>query len=286
MNDKIILRPASDLPLDALTDLFNRSFEGYFVSFDMTPEVFAARLAREQTDLALSRIAVAEGEPVAVTLLSVRGRSCRCAGMGTVASWRRRGLGRRLMEQVVPLLRDRGFDRLLLEVFQQNDAAIALYRDAGLEIVRPLLGYELAAGAGPAPMGVGLVEIDASEVARAVAAEGEPNLPWQLDAPTLAGGGPPAVGYAVRDGEGETKAWALLNGPVPPRPRILGLVVARSCRRQGWGRRMIAALRHLYAGRGLEIPPVVPEDVADAFLTRVGFVRSPLFQFEMECRLS
>jgi len=286
MSGDVTLRSASELSLDALTDLFNRAFEGYFVSFNMTPDVFAARLAREQTDLALSRIAVAGDEPAAITLLSVRGRSCRCAGMGTVASWRRRGLGRRLMEGVVPPLRDLGFERFLLEVIQQNEAAIALYRDAGLEITRPLLGYELAPGAGPPADDGGLVEVDGSEVARAVAAEGEPDLPWQLDAATIAGWGPPSAGYAIRDGDGETKAWALLSDPAAARPRILGLVVARSERRQGWGRRMVAALRHRHGGSGLEVPSVVPEEVADGFLRSLGFIRSPLLQYEMGCRLS
>lgn len=286
MNDDVLLRSAGELSLDALTDLFNRAFEGYFVSFNMTPEVFGARLVREQTDLALSRIAVASGEPAAVALLSVRGRSCRCAGMGTVASWRRRGVGRRLLEGVIPHLRDLGFERFLLEVIQQNEAAIALYRDVGLEITRPLLGYELAPGAGPSADEDRLVEVDGSVVARAVAAEGEPDLSWQLDASALAGWGPPTTGFALRDGDGETKAWALLHDPAAARPKMIGLVVARSCRRQGWGRRMVAALLHRHGESGLEVPAVVPEEVADGFLTSLGFVRSPLLQYEMECRLS
>jgi hypothetical protein len=47
----------------------------------------------------------------------------------------------------------------------------------------------------------------------------------------------------------------------------------------------VAALRQRHGGRGLEIPPIVPEEVADAFLTRLGFVRGPLLQVEMERRL-
>lgn len=286
MSGDVTLLSAGELSLSALTDLFNRAFEGYFVGFKMTPDVFGARLVREQTDLALSRIAVAGGEPAAVALLSVRGRSCRCAGMGTVASWRRRGVGRRLMKGVMPLLRDLGFERFLLEVIQQNEAAIALYRDAGLEITRPLLGYELAPGAGPMADDGGLVEVDVSVVARAVAAEGPPDLSWQLDAAALAGWGPPSVGYALRDGDGETKAWAVLHDPGAARPKLVSLVVQRSCRRQGWGRRMVGVLGHRHGRSGLDVPAVVPEEVADGFLRRLGFVRSPLLQYEMECRLS
>jgi ribosomal protein S18 acetylase RimI-like enzyme len=282
---QITVHSASELTLDALTDLFNRSFEGYFFTFNMTPEVMAARLAREHADLALSRVATAFSEPVAVVLLAVRGSRCRVTGMGTIASARRQGIGRRLMEAVMPLLRERDFKRLSLEVIQQNEAALGLYRAIGLEVTRPLLGYELASAAGPTPVAGDLSVVDATEVARAVAAEGATDLPWQLDAAQVAGWGPPAIGYVLRGDDSKPKAWALVYDPTAPQIKILGFVVARCCRREGWGQKLLAALRHRHEGRFWEIPALVPEGLADDFLTRMGFVRSTLKQFEMASSL-
>jgi RimJ/RimL family protein N-acetyltransferase len=52
-------------------------------------------------------------------------------GMGVVPSWRRRGVGSRLIEAALRLARERCFVRIELEVYADNHPAIALYKKFG-----------------------------------------------------------------------------------------------------------------------------------------------------------
>jgi ribosomal protein S18 acetylase RimI-like enzyme len=55
-------------------------------------------------------------------------------GMGVDAAYRRRGIGRRLIEAAIAKARARGITRIQLEVRADNAAAIALYRSTGFEV--------------------------------------------------------------------------------------------------------------------------------------------------------
>jgi [ribosomal protein S18]-alanine N-acetyltransferase len=54
---------------------------------------------------------------------------------GVHPRWRRRGVGRRLMVRVLELAREMRATRLTLEVRVRNDAAQALYRGFGFEVI-------------------------------------------------------------------------------------------------------------------------------------------------------
>jgi ribosomal protein S18 acetylase RimI-like enzyme len=55
-------------------------------------------------------------------------------GMGVVAGWRGRGLGGRLLDRALDSAPGAGFQRVELEVYASNTAALALYRRRGFEI--------------------------------------------------------------------------------------------------------------------------------------------------------
>ena len=52
-------------------------------------------------------------------------------GMAVRTEWRRRGIGRALVEQCLALAKQRGIEKVELEVFSDNLAAIRLYEHAG-----------------------------------------------------------------------------------------------------------------------------------------------------------
>ena len=52
-------------------------------------------------------------------------------GMGLLPDYRRRGLGRQLATAAIHAARDAGIERIELEVFATNEAAIGLYRTLG-----------------------------------------------------------------------------------------------------------------------------------------------------------
>jgi hypothetical protein len=104
------------------------------------------------------------------------------AAMAVAPDFRGRGLGKNVMKVVLEeavLRKDR---TMILEVFEQNPAAVSLYTGLGFRTVGRLLGYDFN------PQGAGLRasdaeplhEIDPLMVARLIVTEGEPDLPWML----------------------------------------------------------------------------------------------------------
>ena len=280
----IELRPALEFDLVTLADTFNRSFEGYFFPFEESPEVFAARLRVDSLDLALSRVAVEGTRPVGILLVAVRGWGCRIAGMGVALEARRRGIGRRLMDEAIEICRSSGLRHMVLEVIEQNEPAVALYQSLGFQRRRRLVGYSLGADGASAiperPPEEVLLEVDPQRVVGQLARGGETDLPWQLSPQTFG-----VQGSHWKAVELEGKAFALIEETGADALTLHALVVPADSRRRGWGRRMIHALAHAYPQRALQIPARVPEDLAAPFLGTLGFKRSELTQLEMDLPL-
>ncbi len=258
-----------------------RSFEGYFFPIRETPEALAARLRFDSLDLGLSRVAMLEERPVGVIWVAVRGSSTRIAAMGVVREARRGGIGRRLMEDAIARTRALGLNRMVLEVIEQNTPAVELYRGLGFQERRRLVGYELDGEPAGLDDGVrddvdALEAADSREVGRLVAAEAEPDLPWQLAAETLATYGPLVHAYHL-DG----KAWAVVQDPGSAAVTLQALIVPRVQRRARWGSRLMRALWLRHDQRTLKIPARVPEDLGGGFFTGLGFRQSRLTQLEM-----
>jgi ribosomal protein S18 acetylase RimI-like enzyme len=55
-------------------------------------------------------------------------------GMGVVAAWRGRGLGRSLLDHALKASPEAGFRRVELEVYASNEIALGLYRSRGFEV--------------------------------------------------------------------------------------------------------------------------------------------------------
>ena len=54
-------------------------------------------------------------------------------GMGVAAAYRRQGIGKRLLSTALDAARKHGLERVQLDVFAANTAAVALYRRAGFK---------------------------------------------------------------------------------------------------------------------------------------------------------
>jgi len=134
------LRPALEFDLEVLAELMTRSFAGYLVPVKETPAGLAARLRYDSIDLALSRVAVLEERPAGIVWVAVRGWSIRIAAMGVVPEARRRGVGRRLMEDAIASIRALGFRHMVLEVIEHNTPAVALSRGLDFRRRRRLVG--------------------------------------------------------------------------------------------------------------------------------------------------
>ncbi len=227
-----------------------------------------------------SRIFVRDGAAVGGALIARRGWTTRLAGMAITPEARRTGVGRTAVLQLLAEANARGDRAMVLEVIEQNTAAVELYRACGFQTVRRLIGF-----AGPPPSDAilqpGLREIDFREVAAAVTRYSLPDLPWQLSGETLAQLTPPNLAYRLND------VWIALSDPTQPIVTIRGLIAEAgpgdgtpSCR-EGEAT-LLRAVMAKYPGREeWRLSAVWPEELA-SMLAPAGLPRSPLTQWQMQ----
>ncbi|HKE20685.1 MAG TPA: GNAT family N-acetyltransferase [Kofleriaceae bacterium] len=270
---------ASHLGLVELAALFTACFEGYLVPVAQPPDALATRIRSEQVDLHLSRVLVAGGEAAGLCLLALRGRRARVAAMGIAAAWRGRGLGRALLDDAIATARAAGADRLCLEVFAQNRAAVALYEAAGFRRIRRLLGHSRpAVTPAPAPEHH-LTDLEA--LATALAAEPERAWPWQLSPHTLVAASPALQVHALG-----REAYACLHPAAPGRLAVRILYVVPAARRKGRARRLLGAIQSIHPDASWDILPIAPEEFSPEALAALGFAPTELHQLEMERSLA
>jgi len=176
-------RPAAELELGRLAGLFTAAYEGYLVPFAIDEQTLRFMVDVYDLDLDASRIALLDGVPVGLANVALRGDRAWIGGIGVTPFGRRRGIGERLMRQVVDQARDRGARVVQLEVIEGNEPALALYEKLGFEHVRHVDVWILDAdpdGAG----GAAETEVDAAhERIRSLRHADEP---WQRDDATVA----------------------------------------------------------------------------------------------------
>ncbi|WP_400162193.1 GNAT family N-acetyltransferase [Brevibacillus sp. TJ4] len=129
-----------------ITKAWNRGFEGYFIPVSMTEELLLQRLAAESYVPSLSVVAYDGDEPIGLVangLRTIDGKTVAWnGGTGVASAYRRRGVGRRLMEASFELYREAGVEVATLEAISKNEQAIALYQQLGYEIVDRLLFWQ------------------------------------------------------------------------------------------------------------------------------------------------
>ncbi|AEI66051.1 GNAT family N-acetyltransferase [Corallococcus macrosporus] len=268
------LAPASDLPPRALSTLFARAFEGYFVPVPDAPALFDARVRGEHISLEESRVARVDGEPVGLVLMARRGRESRVAGMGVVPAWRNRKLGGAMLRPLLDEARARGDARVVLEVIEQNAPAVALYERLGFQRVRRLVGFMGT----PEP----LDEAPAlEEVAPWACARWLPEgLPWQLAPATVMGLASPARAFRLGP------AVAVVADVAPPTLVLRSISVEPSVRGQGVGRKLLRALAARWPGKPLAVSAIVPEGPLGRFFLGAGLAPTPLTQLELSLPLA
>ncbi|MEI7643142.1 MAG: GNAT family N-acetyltransferase [Chloroflexales bacterium] len=231
----ITFTSAATLSLEALADLFTRSFEGYFYPGTTTTEAMARRVRVESLDLCASPVILADGEPAGVALIGRRGDHAWCGGFGVVAAQRGHGLATALTVEMLSRARSTGAGRLTLEVLTRNERAVRICERAGIEITRRLLVMiwhpsDEDDNADPSP----LVEVAPAELLNHFIGMHPAPAAWQRDLPALlvtsglrglaipGDSGPAAYALVTGDTEGlrladlgarnVTSAHALLRG--------------------------------------------------------------------------
>jgi GNAT superfamily N-acetyltransferase len=257
--------PASGLSLEALADLFTRSFEDYFYPGITSVHTLARRVAVENINLLHSVVLRVGGEPAGVALLARRGERAWCAGFGITVPHRGQGHAHRLMGALLHEVREAGAERFSLEVLTRNTPALKVYQAAGMAIQRRLLivSWRPDDSWADDPAAPTLEEANPTElVLRQFAALHHAPAAWQREPAALLALSE-LRGLALREG-GEVVAYALLQGEESARLQDF------AARDEPAARALLAALQRRYASI-LSVNEPAESPLTQAFL-RSGFV--------------
>lgn len=279
--DDLTVRLVSECVSSEVAAALRASFEGYLIPMGVDAEGYERRFRADNLDPFASRVYLRDEAPAGILLIGRRGWTSRVAAMGVASGERGKGLGKEIMREAVRDAESRGDHTVVLEVFEQNESAVGLYEGLGFRARRRLFGYHLEGDAEFQETSGEISEMDPLELARIVAREGEPDPPWMLSAESLSAATLPARAYHL-----EHRAYALVGDPEAGTLALSALVVPRANRREGWGTRMLNALRAAFPGRDWTVPQIVPGDFARGFFTRLGWRRSGLNQLEMRLDLN
>lgn len=260
-----MIRTLTHDDFESLFAAFTAAFSDYVVKLSPTREQLREMLTRRGWVPSLSVGAFDGDTMVAFTANCVDGATAYDSGTGVIPSHRRRGLARAVMEKSFQALA--GCEQYVLEVLEQNEPALALYRALGFETVRGLESWtfeesqsltvsESQSGAGFSPLR--LCDFETVRLFRDVAPS------WQNSDASVKRARAPHVIL------GNDDAYAIV---FPDAGDLAQMAVRREARRRGIGTRLLHAAAAL-AGKPLRIMNVDERDRGiAAFLGQAGAKR-------------
>lgn len=276
----ITLAPIPDEAFDVLLKTFNAGYRGYIVQLKLEPDQMRSHIANQHIDLRASRIAYADGDPVGVTLLGVRGKTGWIGGVGVRPEYRGKGIGRRLMEGVLDAARGRGLETVFLEVIEGNKAAHELYRKLGFTETRRLLILECAMPAELPTSDAVVMRVKPAEALAHYDAFHEAANPWQRQPESLRPAFDKLSAWEARR-DGETLAYAL--GYASEKGVQWVDLAAAAGEVEALGA-LVAGVQAEYPGAVARIVNLSADDPAWPLLSRLGYVEK-MAQHEMEMAL-
>ena len=268
-------KPASDYPVPDLVTWLNQGFESYFVPIQFNVSQFLTMLRKDGLDLTASRVLLVDESPCGVALIARRGWTSRLAAMGISINMRGKGAGTWFMRQLFEDACERGEREMVLEVIEQNEPAVALYKRSGFQIVRRLVGFERSATSPELTIeGMPLEEIDIRVAAGLISYFGLPDLPWQISGESIAQTNPPARAY--KNGP----AYAVISNPEAEHVVVWSVLVEPQARGKNLGVQMLKNVIANYPGRTWHVPAIFPEEFTKLF-ERVSFQKEELTQWQM-----
>jgi ribosomal protein S18 acetylase RimI-like enzyme len=270
--------PASDFPMLDLVKSLNQGFEDYVVPVHFNTATFLNMLRKDGIDLTLSCILLVDDQPCGIGLIARRGWTSRLAAMGIAKGIRGKGVGSWFMDELTKEALQRGDHEMVLEVIEQNEAAVKLYQRAGFQTVRRLIGFTHTGNDGLEAKKNKLQEIDLREISRLIVQHGLADLPWQISGESIAQMNPPARGYE------KDRSYIVVSNPVLEHVVIWSLLVEQAVRGKGFATDLLKTVMANHAGKTWHVPAIFPEEFGRVF-EKAGFEREELSQWQMKLSL-
>jgi len=136
------LKRMNNCSFQTMIDVWNEGFQGYFVDMTLSLDRFLTRISSEGILPEHSLVAFVDDKPVGFLLNGIRPNNGKKmawnGGTAVIPAYRGKGVGRSLVKAAVELYKVEAVNIATLEAINNNDPAIALYKDCGYEIVDEL----------------------------------------------------------------------------------------------------------------------------------------------------
>lgn len=277
------LIPAGEMAPRRLHAAFGAAFADYLIGpFLLGLDQWPHFLGRQGVDLAASRVAERDGQPIAFALVTPRPDlgHWRLATMGALPQARGSGVAPALLDDFIARAAAAGMAGVELECFEQNERALRLYRGRGFQPLHPLYGYTRPAGAalpqGEAAAGAETVRHgDAFEWIEALS-RARRDLPFQVTPQSLRA--LPVKLQVWRAGSAQVVFSAAADGTLT----LHCLLDARPGQQDAQA--LVAAVLERHPSGRVNVPQLQRLDLGGLALERLGFARQPLHQLLLRRR--
>lgn len=157
----------------------NDAFSDYSIPLQLSEEAFKQMMRQRGLDPLSSRIAIADGNVVAIWLVSVRASKAFLISSGTIPRYRSRGISRSLAEDCLIGFRKLGTRSFQTEVLRNNKTAAGLYYSLGMKRTRLLDCYEIAPQDTPKEQQVSLSKVIWTDIAPLAQKQRDWEPSWQ-----------------------------------------------------------------------------------------------------------
>ncbi len=289
------IRFLADISWRRIHSAMQSSFADYSLDMSyMTERFLELRSRKNGVDLSVSPGLFSGDELVGFTLVGVGpgrdGLAAFDSATGIKKEWRGKGFAGALFNQALPELRSRGVRRFVLEVLQENQAAVRAYEKTGFRVMRELDCFDIRVSEStrrvPAfesgPSGIVIGEGDSSET-RDFVRTAEWPLSWECGFESQKRSGTDISYYIARE-EKEAVGFAAFHRELS---WLMAIQVKASKRRQGIGMALLdtALAEGMRAGGRVRADNIQRDDAASrGLLVKRGF-KLLASQFEMELQL-
>jgi ribosomal protein S18 acetylase RimI-like enzyme len=126
--------------------VFNESFSDYFIPFQLTEEQLDSKMLADKVNLNLSVGVFENGNLIAFILHGFdkinSEKIIYNAGTGVIPKKRGSGFTKQMYHFILPVLKEKGINKLFLEVIAENIQAVKSYEKSGYKIERELSCYK------------------------------------------------------------------------------------------------------------------------------------------------
>jgi ribosomal protein S18 acetylase RimI-like enzyme len=133
------LLPASQFPVEQLTEAYNRTRVDYLVPMRMTARHLEDYIHDYDIKLESSAVAMFRSQIVGLCMLGLRGKHAWITRLGVQPNTRRKRVGQGLVEYCLDCARQKSAENVYLEVIEDNAPAHHLFSRLGFQEIRKLL---------------------------------------------------------------------------------------------------------------------------------------------------